>query len=248
MKYMKPKMKTRNLKSMDSRRPIYGLLGVAMLLLCWSAVAQQTTYNSYDKVRDEVFWVELYNSGGTTLYCGLSFTAGRKLVNALELTIEHAYPADWIAKHHGCQNRGSCRKKAYKYAEADMHNLWPAIKNINSSRGKLPLGEISDVRHRRFEEFCPDYKRTSGDDAIVEPRDPVKGDMARSILYMLDSYDLPLPPRMSRDMLLKWHMEDKPDQIEIKRNNDIKKLQKSANPYISSTNGKVPKCTSTFPH
>ena len=45
---------------------------------------------------------------------------------------------------------------------------------------------------RRFTEFCPDFERTSGSKAIVEPRDGVKGDVARSLVYMHFVYGLPL--------------------------------------------------------
>lgn len=35
------------------------------------------------------------------------------------MTIEHAYPADWIATHHGCPNRNECPIPAYGFDEAD---------------------------------------------------------------------------------------------------------------------------------
>ena len=162
-------------------------------------------------MRDNVFWQDLYACGGATVYCGLAFTAGQKRIDGRKLTIEHAYPADWIASHHDCENRNTCKASAYGRAAADLHNLWPAIGNINSSRQDKPLAEIPGEAHRRFADYCPDFERTKGSgetEAIVEPRDSVKGDMARSILHMTDSYGLPLPPEMPRDMLRKWQEED----------------------------------------
>ena len=208
-------------------------LCLVLLLVCSPAVAQQFVFDSYDHVRRNVFWQEVYPRGGVTLYCGLPFAAGQRAVDGRRITIEHAYPADWIASHHRCENRDSCEVDAYGRAAADLHNLWPAIGNINSSRQDLSLVEIPGEQRRRFEDFCPDYERTSGQDAIVEPRDAVKGDMARSILYMLDSYKLPLPVNMRRDMLRIWHEEDPPDAVERWRNGIIKNLQGTANPYIS---------------
>lgn len=58
------------------------------------------------------------------------------------LTVEHTYPADWIATHHGCPKRTECPIPVYGFAEADLHNLWPAIGAINSSRGDKPYGEV----------------------------------------------------------------------------------------------------------
>ena len=211
---------------------LLGSMGMVAALFCSPAAAQQTAFDSYQHVQRNVFWQELYACGGTTLYCGLPFLTGQKSVGGRGLTIEHVYPADWIATHHGCDNRKSCKAKAYGRAAADLHNLWPAVGNINSSRQDQSLGEIPGERHRRFQEFCPDYERTKGQDAIVEPRDAVKGDMARSILYMLDSYHLPLPANMERDTLLRWHEQDPPDDMERWRNLAIKGLQQTVNPYI----------------
>ena len=56
--------------------------------------------------------------------------------------------------------------------------------------------------------------------------------MARSSLYMLDSYGLPLPANMPRDMLLRWHEQDPPDDMERWRNLVIEGLQRTVNAYI----------------
>ena len=41
---------------------------------------------------------------------------------------------------------------------------------------------------------CPncDYKRTNGSNAVVEPRDSVKGEIARTLVYMHVEYELPV--------------------------------------------------------
>ena len=119
-----------------------------------------------------------------------------------------------------------------RWKRTDLHNLWPEIANINSSRQDQSLGEIPGEQQRRFQDYCPDYERTRGQEAIIEPRDAVKGDMARSILYMLDSYGLPLPANLQRDMLLRWHEQDPPDDKERWRNFVIEGLQGTANPHI----------------
>ena len=202
-----------------------------LFLVSTTAAAQQSKFEDYDKVR-EVFWPILYSVGGETLYCGIKFEPKQKKVGGRKLTIEHVYSADWIAEHHGCKNRSECDNDAYGYAEADLHNLWPAIGDINSSRQDKSLGEIPGEEQRRFVEYCPDYERTRGSDAIVEPRDAVKGDIARSLLYMLDAYSLKLPSDMELDMLLKWHLADPPDDNERWRNLAIERLQGTRNPYI----------------
>jgi len=56
--------------------------------------------------------------------------------------VEHVYAADWIAEKFGCANC-RCDHPTYKFAEADLHNLWPALGAINSSRGKSFFGEVA---------------------------------------------------------------------------------------------------------
>ena len=123
-------------------------LWIVLLLVCSPVAAQQSAFDNSAHVQRNVFRHKLYACGGTTLYCGLPFAAGEKSVDGRDLTIEHAYPADWIATHHRCENRKSCKVEAYGRVVADLHNLWPAIANINSSRQDQSLGETPGEQQR----------------------------------------------------------------------------------------------------
>jgi deoxyribonuclease I len=177
----------------------------------------------YEHVRDTVFWPLLYNVSYETLYCGVSKQAGEKV------TVEHAYPASWIAVANGCVSRDDCPKDAYRAASSDLHNLWPALRRYNTSRGNQPFGEIPGEKPRFKNDTC-DYERTSGAGAVVEPRDQVKGDIARSILYMIHYYDLPDHDMLP--MLVRWHIQDPPGAEERRRNDKIEELQGNRNPFI----------------
>jgi deoxyribonuclease-1 len=203
-----------------------GAVVSVLLICCTNATAQQNIFDDYEHARVNAFWPKLYSNGGTTLYCGLAFGPDRKAHNGLDVNVEHIYAASWIAKHHGCNDRDLCR------GVGDLHNLWPAIMKINSSRGNLPFGEIPKDDHRRFTEFCPDYERTGDGGGMVEPRDDVKGDVARSILYMLETYNLPCPPGMTVKMLLTWHGQDPPDDLERWREEIIFDLQGTMNRWV----------------
>ena len=111
---------------------------MVLLLVCSPVAAQQSAFDNYAHVQRNVFWPKLYTCGGTTLYCGLPFAGGEKSVDGHDLTIEHAYPAAWIATHHGCKNRQSCKAEAYGRAAADLHNLWPAIASMFLRRTMPP--------------------------------------------------------------------------------------------------------------
>ncbi|MCZ6763660.1 MAG: endonuclease, partial [Alphaproteobacteria bacterium] len=179
-------------------------------------------------------WLFLYFFGGTTLYCDMSFDKNGQLDRAGEQrTIEHVVPRQWLAERYGCENAASCGdNKEFNFAAADLHNLWPAIGRINSSRKNVPFGELAGEEHRRKTDICQDYERGPGPDgdAVVEPREEVKGDIARSLLYMANAYDLDL--RGMQAMVLRWHMSDPPDLHERWRNFVIWRRQGTRNPYI----------------
>ena len=187
----------------------------------------QTVISDYNSARETYFWKQLYTDGGETLYCASTFPAGEKE------SIEHIYPADWIAEFNDCPDRKNCNKTPYKRAEADLHNLWPALGRINSSRGDNPYGEISDdiLGTNRFQDICEDYERTYGSNPMVEPRDIVKGKIARSLFYMSMTYDLPLGDM--QDMLVRWHTKYPVTPAEEKRNTKIKSIQGTENHFIS---------------
>lgn len=193
----------------------------------------QFTYKSYDEAK-RVYWRKLYPTGGIDLYCAAKFDASRNVGATEKMSIEHAFPADSIAEaHNGCTNR-DCSATEVQRAEGDMNNLWPAIQRVNSSRGKLRYGEISGEASRRFTNVCPDFERTSGSMGLVEPRDEVKGDVARSIVYMHFTYGLPFEPVVAdKDVLLRWMSQDPPDAEERRRNTVITSLQGAGNPLIT---------------
>ncbi|MCE9521337.1 MAG: endonuclease [Alphaproteobacteria bacterium] len=192
----------------------------------------QFKYQSYDEAR-RIFWKKLYPNGGTELYCGIAFDGARNDSVNQALSVEHAYPADSIAETEpGCTNR-SCSVPRVARAMADLQNLWPAFQRVNSSRSKLRFGEIPGEASRRFTEFCPDFERPTGAKAVVEPRDDVKGDLARTIVYMHFVYGLPLENAVSdKNLLLTWMQADPPDAEEMRRNALIDQLQGTPNPLL----------------
>jgi deoxyribonuclease-1 len=200
------------------------------LLLPCAVVAHgggQTKIPNYATAQRDFFWAQVYPNGGREFYCNVRFMRDQRL------TVEHVYAADWIATHHGCRNRNECPIPAYGFAEADLHNLWPAIGAINSSRGDKLFGEIPGGKPtlpRSVADLKCSYKRTQGADAIVEPRRPIRGDIARSLFYMHVEYGLDL--KGMTPMLKRWHATDPPNQVERSRNNRIEKIQGVRNRFI----------------
>lgn len=125
--------------------------------------------------------------------------------------------------------------------DSDVHNLKPSEASVNNARGNLDF-DWSLYPHPA----APECKFTPG--VSWEPRDAVKGDIARIILYMDTRYEgtegemnltavdkvntYPYPQHGKLSTLLQWNVTDQPDQFEYNRNNVIYRFQKNRNPFI----------------
>lgn len=196
---------------------------ILLCLLLFTVVARAGEPEGY-RALIPVFWAELYPHGGTDLYCGRAFARYDRSVN-----IEHVFPMSWVAKALACGTRQQCRARSARFniIESDMHNLYPAVRRWNEARGAMAYGEIPgehwvapgcdleiDQRHRR-----------------VEPREAVRGDIARAMFYMEATYGLQIYARQ-RAMLLAWHRADPPDAQERLRNDRIERVQGTRNTFI----------------
>jgi deoxyribonuclease-1 len=198
-------------------------IGLNLLLVSLAFAQGQTTIRDYETARRVYFWNQLYEDGGSDLYCGVRFRKGQRL------SVEHVYAADWIAEKFGCANR-HCEHPAYKFAEADLHNLWPALGAINSSRGKAFFGEVNGSKPTlppSLSDLKCAYKKLRD---VVEPRRNVWGDIARSLFYMHVEYGLPLHRMLP--VLKVWHRKDPVNQNERWRNKRIFDLQGTRNRFV----------------
>jgi deoxyribonuclease-1 len=171
-----------------------------------------------------VFWRTLYPDGGEGLYCGAEFSAHDRDYN-----VEHVYPMGWVSRALRCGDRHACRKnsKQFNAIESDMHNMYPARRDLNKARGSYPYREIRG--EHRVERDCDleiDHRARA-----VEPRPESRGNIARAMLYMEGRYDLKLYDRQRR-LLLEWHRSDPADEPERRRNRRIAEAQGAGNPWI----------------
>lgn len=126
-------------------------------------------------------------------------------------------------------------------AGTDLHHLRPTDVTVNSSRGNKDFDNGGTAQKE-----APD---TYADSDSWEPRDEVKGDVARMIFYMAVRYEgdngeldlevsetvnngyAPLHGKLST--LLQWHQQDPVDEFERNRNEVIyQQYQHNRNPFI----------------
>jgi deoxyribonuclease I len=163
---------------------------------------------------------------------------------AYRIEWEHIVPAhafgqslpEWRDGHPECKDskgktfKGrNCAGKMslpYRYMEADMHNLVPAIGELNGLRSNysfamIPGGKTFGACAMKVE------------DRKAEPPAAVRGDIARVYYYMDGAY----PGRgvvsdKNRKLFQAWDKSDPVDAWECARTRAVEKLQGNENPYI----------------
>lgn len=189
-----------------------------------STPARTVSIADYQSARP-LFWAQVYADGGRTLYCGRKFVSRKRR----KINIEHVFPMSWVAWHLRCGQRKTCRQSSEQFnrIEADLHNLWPSLKNINKARRAYRFGLIKGEKH--FIRSCDiefnDRRR------IVEPRPEARGEIARSMFYMAREHDLTIRPALGKT-LKRWNRDDPVSAVERRRNSAIEKLQGNRNVYI----------------
>ena len=131
----------------------------------------------------------------------------------------------------------------------DAHHLVAAERTMNSTKNNRFYEDCGDGDDTNIEERA--YDNVTCNEWEFEPRDEVKGDVARMIFYMAVRYEgdpldleviddpdedssLKLPVYGDLDDLLRWHREDPVSQEEVERNEVIYIYQENRNPFIDN--------------
>lgn len=161
---------------------------------------------------------------------------------------EHVVPVSWYGNQLSCwkdkpcrsqkgkplPGRECCRKvnRDFRQMEADLHNLVPAIREINTQRRHYAYAELPYLHKQKVNgfHFYVDEQRQ-----LVEPRKEAKGMAARITLYMSKKYDIKLPEDQ-RKLLKKWNGRYPPSAWEKRWHSQVSAIQGDINPYIQDYN------------
>jgi deoxyribonuclease I len=210
---------------------------------------------SFSKSKKFLKSIYLQSNKNRTLYCSCSFDTNKQIdtnsckysprINSNKrsrrLEFEHIVPAHALGKNLQCwkepicekrngkkyKGRKCCSKISYKFKQmqSDMHNLFPAVGEINGDRSNFVFGEI-DGEGREYGE-C-DFEVAQ---RIAEPKKSIRGDIARSYFYMSHQYKVEISDDYE-EMLREWHLFDPPDEWERDRNSLIEDVQGNRNLFI----------------
>ena len=197
--------------------------------------ARDTMYAKIDNVNDTVYGI--YSQHGIYLPPNedpTTFLFMNGIQNAINC--EHSYP----------RSRGATTGSM---AASDMHHLFPSRLAVNEARGSSPFGEIPDSQTSNW--YLEDDTQNNIPSAAVrdlyseqtssrfEPRESVKGDIARAMFYFYTIYrnqaDAADPNffESMRPAICQWHYDDPISQKELDRSAFIALYQDGKeNPFV----------------
>jgi deoxyribonuclease-1 len=228
-----------------------GLISL-LLVLCVSvsAHAEITDFREAKRVLREQVYHDQHHGKDGTLYCGCDWrwvgeSGGRvdfascgfqvraQETRARRTEWEHVVPA-WVMGHQRqCwQNGGrkNCRSTdpMFGVMEADLHNLVPSVGELNADRSNYRFGVLPDapLQHGQCD-FEVDFKQR-----VVEPRDEVKGQIARIYFYVHDRYNLQMS-RQQQQLMMAWNQSYPVATWERERDARIARIVGHNNPFVT---------------
>lgn len=164
--------------------------------------------------------------------CGFKYRKNKNRAQRIEW--EHIVPAWHFGHQLRCWQKGGrlhCRNSnaKFKQMEADMHNLVPAIGEINGDRSNFKYRMLAGEMRLYGK---PVNMEISFKERAAEPPDNVQGDIARTYFYMADRYGLQISEQQKK-LFIAWNNRDPVDSWERKKNQLVKKLQGDENLYIT---------------
>ena len=218
-------------------------------------VAGNDSLTSFRLAKNKVYQINTVSK--RTFYCGCAyderriaqdtcaFTTTRFSKRAARTEVEHIVPVHafgqsfnaWRDGDPSCVDRQGKRFKGRRCAtkvaplfrrmSADLYNLRPVVGALNALRSNLRMGEVEgEIRSFGRCDVEIEY-------GVFEPPDDIKGDIARTYLYMDSAYPgRGILGRKQRQLMDVWHRLDPVSRSEQSWAETIRTIQGNVNPYI----------------
>ena len=207
-------------------------------------VRQGQVQLTYDQVWGALKIVDASNGDTTS---GTVYLMYSNITVDADLTAGNGVPGVWNREHTWPKSRGIDESGP---GYTDIHHLRPTYVSTNSARGNNWFDECTDgCTVPACTPLCAPDTAKDGDRSFMPPA-RVRGDVARSILYMAMRYDgsesatidlkitnCPENPAAvdmmgKLETILEWHRADPPSEDEIYRNNAVCDIQGNRNPFV----------------
>ncbi|KTS27065.1 deoxyribonuclease I [Pantoea sp. BS_4] len=224
------------------------IMTAALLLASFHATALNlNNYHQNNFQQAKAYAAEINADAPGSFYCGCKMTwhgkkgepdlsscgyQPRKNANrAARIEWEHVMPAWEFGHQRQCwQNGGrkNCSKDAdYRHMETDLHNLQPAIGEVNGDRGNFAYSQWNGTEKQYGQcSMHIDFKNKQ-----AEPPERARGAIARTYFYMRDQYHLRLS-RQQTQLFTAWDKLYPVSQWECERDQRIARVQGNHNPYV----------------
>lgn len=233
------------------------LVAAALLAFSTAVLAAGNTTNEDFRQAKKLLEKKVYFDHRVTLYCGYDFDKNKHIdlpagfstaqhkERAPRVEWEHVVPAENFGRYFPEWREGDARcvtkkgkafkgrkcaeeaSQAYRFMQADMYNLFPAVGAVNALRlnynyAMLPEAPASfgtcemKIQNRR-----------------AEPPQRARGEIARATLYMAEAYESVY--RLSdqqRKLMEAWNQEYPVQPWECVRAARIEKLQGNRNDFV----------------
>lgn len=203
--------------------------------------------------------VYIFEEDRVTLYCEAKFNEDKNIIapagfesdkykkRAKRIEWEHVVPAEnfgrnfreWREGHKECVNSKKIRYKGrrcaekinaeYRYMQADMYNLYPAIGSVNASRSNYNFAMLGNIQNS-FGSCAMKIENKK-----AEPPISSRGVIARTYLYMDATYSNYKMSRQQRQLMTAWHVSYPVKEWECDRAQRIKGLQHNANDILEES-------------
>lgn len=238
------------------------ILIILLFSVCSTFAGTGSTHNdSFNKTK-QALEQNVYYDHRITIYCGVEFDE-HKNVNlpddfttkyknrANKIEWEHVVPAEnfgrafieWREGHEDCvDNKGNsfkgrkCAEKVnleYRYMQADMYNLFPAIGSVNALRQNYDFTILPDAES----DFNGCEFKVDGNK--VEPPEHSRGVIARTYLYFDAVYPKYNMSKQTRQLMEAWDRMYPVDEWECIRYSRIRDIQMNENPILSNRCTKI---------
>jgi len=227
------------------------LIQLLILLLSFSSEAltfsqAKSKLKSIYKIQPESFYCG----------CGIKWQSKKKLIPVIEscgykprneytkkgninkrakrIEWEHVVPAWEFGHQLQCWQKGKrkyCAKNSqvFKNMEGDLHNLVPAIGEVNADRSNFKYGLIDkEVRVYGKCDAEVNFKKR-----IFEPAPNVRGNIARTYFYFENQYGLKISKK-KKQLYNAWDKLDPVDKDECNVHSQKSKIQGNKNPFVAS--------------
>lgn len=226
----------------------YFLLLVLASLISFNAYGVPATFDRakiearqyiyFDRTDEGTFycgcnWEWTGRSGGRIDLASCGYEVRRQQNRAERLEWEHIVPVYNFGRARQCWKDGgrhNCISSdpVFRVMEADLHNLTPSVGEVNGDRSNYNFGLLpyTELQHGA----CPikiDFSQRT-----AEPRNVIKGQIARIYFYMHDRYDLRMS-RQQQQLLMAWDRQFPVSDWEIERDRRISERMGYSNPFVT---------------